>query len=81
MANCCSPLDRPEDASEKFEMSLMRMPKRARSLLGAARAAAARGDDATAREHYSTLLSFWQGPADHPGAEEARRFTTQNQNQ
>ena len=74
-------LDRPEDASEKFEMSLMRMPKRARSLLGAARAAAARGDDATAREHYSTLLSFWQGPADHPGAEEARRFTTQNQNQ
>ena len=74
-------LDRPEEASEKFEMSLLRMPMRARSLLGAARAAAARGDNATAREHYSALLSFWQGPADHPGAEEARRFTTQNQEQ
>ena len=74
-------LDRPEDAGKKFEMSLMRMPKRARSLLGAARAAAARGDNAMAREHYSTLLSFWQGPADHPEAEEARRFTTQNQDQ
>ena len=74
-------LDRPEEASEKFEMSLLRMPMRARSLLGAARAAAASGDDAKAREHYSALLSFWQGPADHPGAEEARRFTTQNQEQ
>ena len=73
-------LDRPEEAGEMFEMSLIRMPKRARSLLGAARAAAETGDDARARQHYSTLLSFWQGPADHPGAEEARRFTTQNQN-
>lgn len=72
-------LHRPEEAGEKFEMSLMRMPKRARSLLGAARAAAETGDDSRARQHYSTLLSFWQGPADHPGAEEARRFTTQNQ--
>ena len=74
-------LDRPEEASEKFEMSLLRMPKRARSLLGAARAAAASGDGATAREHYSELLSFWQGSADHPGAEEARHFTTQGQEQ
>ena len=74
-------LGRPEDAGEKFDMSLMRMPKRARSLLGAARAAAGRGDDATAREHYSSLLGFWQGQADHPEAEEARRFTTQNQDQ
>jgi hypothetical protein len=72
-------LDRPEEAVEKFEMSLVRMPKRARSLLGAARAAAATGDDAAAHEHYSTLLSFWRGPADHPGVEEARAFTTQNQ--
>ena len=74
-------LGQPEAATEKFEMSLIRMPKRARSLLGAARAAAASGDNAMAREHYSTLLSFWQGPADRPEAEEARRFTTQNQDQ
>ena len=72
-------LGRPEEAVEKFEMSLLRMPKRTRSLLGAARAAAATGDDAAAHEHYSTLLSFWRGPADHPGVEEARAFTTQNQ--
>ena len=74
-------LDRPEEASEKFEMSLLRMPKRAQSLLGAARAAAASGDDTAAREHYSELLSFWQGQADHPGTEEARRFTAQDQEQ
>ena len=74
-------LNRPEEAIEKFEMSLLRMPKRARSLLGAARAAAASGDNNTAREHYSTLLSFWQGSADHPGAEEARRFTAKAEEQ
>ena len=74
-------LGRPEDATEKFEMSLVRMPKRARSLLGAARAADAGGDATAAHEHYSTLLGFWRGPADHPGVEEARRFTTQNQEQ
>ena len=74
-------LDRPEDAAEKFEMSLVRMPGRARSLLGAARAAAAAGDGETARERYSTLIGFWKGPSDHPGVEEARRFTTQNQDQ
>ena len=74
-------LDRPEEAGEKFKESLLRMPKRTRSLLGAARAAAASGDDATAREHYSQLLSFWQGSANHPGAKEALRFTTRSQEQ
>ena len=74
-------LDRPVEAAEKFEMSLLRTPGRARALLGAARAAAAAGDNDTARERYSTLLGFWRGPSDHPGAEEARRFTTQNQEQ
>ena len=49
-------LNRPEQAAEKFEMSLLRMQGRARSLLGAARAAAAAGDRQTADEHYSTLL-------------------------
>ena len=72
-------LDRPGAAAEQFETSLLRMPGRARSLLGAAQAAAASGDSETARERYATLLSFWRGPSDHPGVEEARRFTMQNQ--
>ena len=72
-------LGRPADAAEKFERSLLRMPNRARSLLGAARAAAAAGDAATARDRYHTLLEFWRGNPNDPGVEEARRFTTQNQ--
>ena len=72
-------LDRPAAAAEQFETSLLRMPGRARSLLGAAQAAAASGDSETARERYATLLSFWRGPSDHPGVEEAHRFATQSQ--
>jgi len=67
-------LDRPGDALEKFETSLLRMPNRMRSLLGAARAAAASGDRLTARERYATLADFWIGAADDPGYAEARDF-------
>ena len=67
-------LDRPDEALEKFETSLLRMPNRMRSLLGAARAAAAIGDRATARERYATLADFWIGAADNPGYAEAREF-------
>ena len=74
-------LDHPREALEKFETSLLRMPNRARSLLGAARAAARSGDESTARERYGTLVSFWQGSADHEGFSEARRFVSRSQNQ
>ena len=74
-------LDRPQEALEKFETSLLRMPNRARSLLGAARAAARSGDEMTARARYGTLVSFWHGSADHEGFSEARRFVSQSQNQ
>ena len=67
-------LDRADEALEKFETSLLRMPNRMRSLLGAARAAAAIGDRATARERYATLADFWIGAADNPGYAEAREF-------
>ena len=67
-------LGRPEEALEKFETSLLRMPNRMRSLLGAARAAAAVGDRVAAREHYATLADFWVGAADEPGYAEARQF-------
>jgi hypothetical protein len=74
-------LDRPADAHEMFETSLHRMPGRARSLLGSARAAAGSGDDATASARYATLVDAWVGSAEHPGFSEARRFLAQSQNQ
>jgi len=72
-------LGRSKDALEKFEASLLRMPKRTHSLLGAAEAAAASGDSGAAKEHYATLLEFWQGSSQLPGIEEAKQFTTDGQ--
>ena len=69
-------LDRPADALAKFETSLLRMPNRMRSLLGAARAANATGDRAAARDYYGTLAGFWIGESDDPGYSEAQRFVT-----
>ena len=74
-------LDRPETAAEMFATSLRRMPKRTRSLLGAAHAATRSGDPETARAHYDTLVGFWQGDSAHPGYVEARRFVRQSQEQ
>ena len=67
-------LGQPEAAAEKFERSLLRMPGRARSLLGAARAAAAAGDTLTARARYGALLDNWRGQADNPAIAEARAY-------
>lgn len=51
---------RPKEAAEQFALSLMRQPNRARSLLGAARAAARSGDASRAAEAYSNFLRQWQ---------------------
>ena len=67
-------LGQPAAAAEKFEQSLLRMPGRTRSLLGAARAAAASGDAETARSRYETLIDQWRGQPDHPAVAEAREF-------
>ena len=72
-------LGRPKDALEKFEASLLRMPGRTHSLLGAAEAAAASGDTGAAKEHYATLLEFWKGSSRLPGIAEAKRFATDGQ--
>ena len=74
-------LDRPAEAVTRFETSLVRMPGRARSLLGLARAAAQSGDRATAAEQYATLLSNWQGRDDMPSYQEASRFVRQRNDQ
>ena len=67
-------LGQPAAAAEKFEQSLLRMPGRMRSLLGAARAAAASGDAETARTRYETLIGQWRGQPDHAAVAEAHEF-------
>ena len=67
-------LDRPADAIEKFETSLLRMPNRPRSLLGLARAYAKTGNREMAAEAYEKLTNVWAGRESFAGFQEARRF-------
>ena len=50
-----------KDAADAFEMSLLRMPNRARSLMGAVKAHTAAGNKDKAAERLSILNSFWKG--------------------
>ncbi|HEU4794319.1 MAG TPA: hypothetical protein VFT02_01735, partial [Pyrinomonadaceae bacterium] len=50
---------KPAEAAEQFKVALLRQPNRARSLLGAARAAAQTGDRAGAAATYAKLLEQW----------------------
>jgi len=54
---------KPAEAATAFDTSLLRMPNRARSLIGAARAHAAAGHKDLADARYKTLMSFWKGRA------------------
>ena len=74
-------LDRPAEAVTRFKTSLERMPGRARSLLGLARAAAASGDRVTATAQYEKLRSNWSGRDQLPGYQEASRFLQQSNDQ
>ena len=67
-------LDRPADAIEKFETSLLRLPNRPRSLLGLARAYAETGNRGMAAEAYEKLTEVWAGRESLDGFQEARRF-------
>jgi tetratricopeptide (TPR) repeat protein len=49
------------EASSAFDACLLRMPNRARSLMGAANAYAAAGQKTLAAERVATLRSFWKG--------------------
>jgi tetratricopeptide (TPR) repeat protein len=51
---------RPEEAARRFATALFRHPDRARSLLGAARAAARSGDTRGAADLYSEFLHQWR---------------------
>ncbi|MCY4645987.1 MAG: hypothetical protein OXE73_03835 [Gammaproteobacteria bacterium] len=63
------------DAAGMFETSLLRMPKRPRSLLGLARASVETGDFDRATEAYETLVEeVWVGRTSFEGYQEALRF-------
>lgn len=54
---------KPAEAAKAFETCLLRMPNRARSLHGSARAHAAAGQTEIAAERFETLKKLWKGPA------------------
>ena len=68
---------RPAEALMAYRRSLELYPRRFNSLLGAARAARAVGDDATARSHYRALLDVAAPGSPRPGLAEARAFLQQ----
>ena len=69
---------RPKEAAEQFAISLRRQPNRARSLVGAARAAAQSGDKTSAAGLYARLISQWQqADASLPEMREARDYVQQ----
>jgi tetratricopeptide (TPR) repeat protein len=69
---------RPREAAAQFKVALARHPNRARSLLGAARAAAQSGDRPAAAAAYASLLKIWQrADARLPELGEARSFVQQ----
>ena len=51
---------KPAEAAGQFKVSLLRQPNRARSLLGAARAAAQTGNQSGALTAYATLIEQWK---------------------
>jgi hypothetical protein len=62
-----------EWAAELFEESLLRMPRRPLSLLGAARSQAALGNVSSAARHYAELAKVLAG-SDHSALAEAQSF-------
>lgn len=51
---------KPAEAAEQFRLALLRQPNRARSLLGAARAAAQTGNQSAALTAYGALIEQWK---------------------
>lgn len=70
--------NRPKEAAQQFEKALLRQPNRARSLLGAARAAAGAGDTKAALEAYSKVVKQWnQADENLPERREAQDYLKQ----
>ena len=67
-------LERPVEAVEQFEATLLKTPNRPRSLLGLARAHAAAGDSAAAADAYGKLLEAWDVASEPGELTEAREY-------
>jgi len=68
-------MNRPADAAERFVQTLKRTPGRPKAIYGIARAAEARGDDATARQRYQEFLQIWKGAdPERPEVATAKEF-------
>jgi tetratricopeptide (TPR) repeat protein len=71
--------NRPKEAAQQFAIALSRQPNRARSLLGAARAAIQSGDTKEATVAYSRLLKIWaQADANSSEMREAQDYLKQS---
>ena len=69
---------KPAEAAEMFKVALQRQPNRARSLLGAARAAAQTGNQSEALTAYAALIEQWkQADTGLSELREARDFLKQ----
>jgi tetratricopeptide (TPR) repeat protein len=67
-------LGQPREAATEYGLALDRHPGRARSVLGAARAAARLGDATAARARYQQLLDLWSAADEGiDGLAEARK--------
>ena len=66
--------EKPAEAAAAYRRALELYPRRFRSLLGAARAAHAAGDDAAARASYRLLVEVADAASTRPELTEARRF-------
>ena len=66
-------LGRADEAATAYEDQLTRTPRRTNSLMGLARASAARGDERAATDAYRELMTIWsEADAKLPGVTEAR---------
>lgn len=66
-------MGRFDDAARLFKTSLLRLPGRPWSLLGAAQAYAKLGNSAMAASYYDALLSIWKDDS-HTAVKEAKRY-------
>ncbi len=71
-------MDRPAEALAEYEAALREAPGRFNSLYGAARAAQARGDRASAAKTFGALLAQCVPGSTRPEVAEARRYTAAN---
>lgn len=67
----------PAEALEAYKRSIELYPQRFNSLLGAARAARAAGDESLSRKFYRELLELGEGGTREPALTEARNYTAQ----